>query len=192
VLAPCPDLGRDGSIGIAMAGHPHREHSLAEARAVATYLTTIRMLVNDASASRAVWIRQIGALMKEARTADDPGALAGEAARIGTEQLATFRALRERLDKLQPPGLCQDCHVIVVGWLEKQMAACEVMVDVGQAGELAGLRATQGLLAEGRDDSRRFATTYAELVAWLRERLTAHKQHEEPRRPRIPWLRGRR
>lgn len=177
-----------------MTEHARHDSSLGEARAVAAYLTAVRALVNEASASRAAWIRQLGQLMKDARAADNPGPLAAEAGRIGTEQLAAFRAFHDRLDKLNPPGLCQDCHLIVGGWLEKQMAACEVMVEVGKTVELPGLRATQGLLAEGRDDTRRFATTYAELVAWLRERLDVARQSRptRPKRPKLPWLRGAR
>jgi len=177
-----------------MTDHARHDSSLGEARAVAAYLTAIRTLVNEASASRAAWIRQLGQLMKAVRSsADEPGPLAAEALRVGTEQAAAFRAFRERLDKLNAPGICQDCHLIVLGWLDKQMAACDVMIDVGKSGDLASLRATQGLLAEGRDDTRRFATTYAELVAWLRERLDVARQSRPSRakRPRIPWLRGR-
>lgn len=174
-----------------MAEQPHRENSLAEARAVAVYLTAVRAIVNEASSSRAVWIRQIGTLMKDARDPVRAGSLPDEAGQIGQEQLAAFRAVHERLDRLQPPPMCQDCQMIVAGWLEKQMAACDVMIEVGRAGELSALRATQGLLAEGRDDSRRFAQSYAELVAWLKERLSHARAAKPPRRrPRIPWLRG--
>jgi hypothetical protein len=173
-----------------MAEQPHRESSLGEARAVAAYLKAVRGLVNEASASRAIWIRQIGTLMKDARNPERAEGLPAEAGQIGQEQLAAFRAFQERLDRLQPPALCEDCHVVISGWLEKQMAACEVMVDVGSSGELTGLRATQGLLAEGRDDSRRFAQSYAELVAWLRDRLSHAPAKPVRGRPRIPWLSG--
>jgi hypothetical protein len=175
-----------------MAEQPHRESSMAEARAVAAYLTAVRAIVNEASSSRAVWIRQIGTLMKDGRDPERADGLAAEAGQIGQEQLAAFRAFHERLDRLQPPLMCEDCQMIVSGWLEKQMAACDVMIEVGKAGELSALRATQGLLADGRDDSRRFAQSYAELVAWLKERL-AHARAAKParRRSRIPWLRGR-
>lgn len=126
-----------------MSEHARHDSSLGEARAVAAYLTSIRALVNEASASRAAWIRQLGQLMKDVRVSgDNPGPAAAEALRVGIEQMAIFRAFRERLDKLTPPGICQDCHLIVLGWLDKQTAACDVMIEVGHSSDLPGLRAT--------------------------------------------------
>jgi hypothetical protein len=148
----------------------------AEVRQVATYLTELRAIVDGASASRAAWIRQLGALLKDARAGAARDQLAQASARIGLEQRARFGEFLRRLVGLEPPPLCQDVHLIASGWLEKQIAACDVMVDVGRTGDVAALRATQGLLAEGRDDSRRFSVAYAELVAWLKERLAAGAQ----------------
>ena len=166
-----------------------RQPSRNDVRQVAAYLIALRALVDEASTSRAAWIRQLGTLLKDARADGDRDALAREAARIGDEQGAHFREFRRRLDQLQPPAMCQDIHLIAAGWIEKQSAACDVMVDVGQSGDLAALRETQGLLAEGRDDSRRFSTAYAELVAWLKERLASTAKKGQGRRNPLGGLR---
>src|SRR5207244_8816555 len=100
-----------------MSDEGARRDSRAEARAIAAYLAALRALVNEASTSRAAWIRQLGALLKEARADGDREALAREAGRIGLEQGVAFREFRRRLDKMEPPALCQDVHVIASGWL---------------------------------------------------------------------------
>ncbi len=170
-----------------------RPESRAEARAVAAYLKTLRALVNEASASRATWIRQLGALLTEVRAGTDPEALAREAGRIGLEQSVVFREFKRRLEKLDAPLLCNDIHLLASSWLDKQMAACEVMEEIGRTGDLASLRETQGLLAEGRNDSRRFSAAYAEMVAWLRERLGSTRRNRATRAGarRFGWLRRR-
>src|SRR5438552_701936 len=128
-----------------MSDEGARRDSRGEARAIAAYLGALRALVNEASTSRAAWIRQLGTLLKEVRAGGDREQLAGEAGRIGLEQGVAFREFRRRLDKLPAPALCQDIHVVASGWLDKQTAACEVMEEVGATGDLESLRQTQGL-----------------------------------------------
>src|SRR5581483_3295896 len=134
---------------------------------IAAYLTVLRGLVDRAGAARQSWIREIGAVARAVREGDPAAAV--EAGVIGREQLRRFEPFREELAALVPPGPCEACHMAVVGWLDKQVAACEVMVEVGQTGDVELLRGTTGLLAEGRIDTARFRAEYTNLVAALNE-----------------------
>jgi hypothetical protein len=148
------------------------------ARAIAQYLSAIRALVNEASESRRLWVRQIGTLIADAR-AKPAEMVAPTSGQIGGEQRQAFEQLRARAVDLSPPHECLSCHDTVLGWLDKQIAACDIMVEVEQSGDVARLRLTQVLLAEGRLDTQRFNAEYTALVTALRARV----QRTATRRP---------
>jgi hypothetical protein len=158
----------------------------ASARKIAEYLTELRGLVDRATAVRQSWIRDIGKVARAVKE-EDPAA-AVEAGVIGAEQRRRFEPYREELSRLVPPGPCEPCHLAVVGWLDKQIAACEVMVEIGQTGNVDLLRGTTGLLAEGRIDTARFRAEYTNLVAALNEHLRARRP---ARRKMVRWPFGR-
>lgn len=148
------------------------------ARAIAQYLSGVRALVNEASQSRKLWVRQIGTLLQDART-KPPEMVAPPASEIGAAQRDAFARLRARATELSPPPECGICHKLAIAWLDKQIAACEAMVEFGQTRNVARLRATQDLLSEGRVDTQRFNAEYTSLVAALRARV----QRSHTRRP---------
>jgi hypothetical protein len=144
-------------------------------KAFAAYLTGIRAVMNDASASRRLWVRQIGELMMDAR-ARPPEMVAPVAGRIGAEQHAAFEEIRERLNALHPTQECETCQMTVQSWFDKQLAACDLMMEIGATGEINKLRGVQSLLSDGRIDTQRFSAEYAALVAMLRERVEARRK----------------
>jgi hypothetical protein len=148
------------------------------ARAIAQYLSAVRGQMNEASESRKLWVRQIGTVMQDARTKPSE-MVAPTAGEIGSTQRALFQQVRDRVVELSPPTECLTCHDVVLNWLDKQLAACDVMVEVGQTGDVSKLRATQGLLAEGRLDTQRFNAEYTSLVSALKARV----QRTATRRP---------
>jgi hypothetical protein len=152
--------------------------SPSPARAIAQYLSAIRALMNEASESRKLWVRQIGTLLQDTRT-KPPEMVAPNAGQVGAEQRAVFESVRGRAAELTPPTECVTIHDVVLAWLDKQLAACDVMVEVGQTGDVSRLRSTQGLLAEGRLDTQRFNAEYTTLVTALKARV----QRTATRRP---------
>lgn len=157
-------------------------------REVVAYLKGVRDLVNRANASRQVWIRQLGHLL---RATDQPESI-GEAGAVGHEQGFLFKQLRELLDDLAPPAVCDSCHFALTSWLDKHIAACEVMIEASNTGDLSRLRATQGLLAEARVDLQRFNSDCDALIATLRRRAEAQQARRatrvKPKRlPRWPF-----
>lgn len=152
--------------------------SPSPARAIAQYLTAIRALMSEASESRKLWVRQIGTLLQDTRT-KPPEMVAPNAGEVGSTQRAFFASVRGRVTELTPPTECLTIQDVVLTWLDKQMAACDVMVEVGQTGDVLRLRSTQGLLAEGRLDTQRFNAEYTALVSALKARV----QRTATRRP---------
>jgi hypothetical protein len=155
------------------------------AKSVARYLAAIKDLVERATASRQIWIRQIGKVSQAIKENDELAAV--EAGVIGTDQAERFRKLRDELAELHPPAACEACHMSVVSWLEKQIAACEVMVEIGQTRNVELMRQTSGLLAEGRIDTARFRAEYNNLIGALQEHLKTHKPVGRPKRVRWPF-----
>lgn len=151
-------------------------------REVVTYLKGVRDLVSRANQSRQAWIRQLGHLL---RAADDSAAPA-EASRIGREQGETFVQMRTELEGLVPPAVCDSCRFSLTSWLDKHVAACEIMVEAGQSGELTRLRSAQGLLAEARVDLQRFNSDCETLIAALRRRAEVAKARRSARSNRQP------
>jgi hypothetical protein len=161
---------------------PRLARAKSTPRAVVAYLKAVRALVGRANDSRQTWIRHLGVLMRSA----DPSA-PGEATRIGQEQGQQFRQIRVELDALALPPVCDGCQMSLRSWLDKHIAACDVMVEVGQSGEMPRLRATQGLLAEARIDLQRFNYDSEALVTVIRRRAEAARARRAARRIGSRW-----
>lgn len=158
--------------------------AVPSARNVALYLASVKELVERATASRQLWIRQIGKVSQAIRDGDELAAV--EAGAIGSDQAERFHKFRDELAALKPPASCDSCHISIVSWLEKQIAACEVMVEVRETRNVDLMRQASGLLAEGRLDTARFRAEYNNLIGALQEHIKAH-QPTKPRRVRWPF-----
>jgi hypothetical protein len=132
-------------------------------RAVAAYLRDLRAVLAEAIESRRAWVRELGALADAARR-QQGGLIAERAELVGRRQTDAFGAVGARLARLGPPADCDACHRAVVSWLGIQLAACAVMVEVGEKGDAAGLRRVQRVLADGRPHARRFNAEYRRMV----------------------------
>lgn len=168
-----------------MGSAPADNGFASSARAIAVYLAAVKELVERATASRQIWIRQIGKVSQAIKSGDELAPV--EAGVVGADQAERFRKLREELDALKPPHACEPCHLAVVSWLEKQIAACEVMVEIGQTRDVGLMRQASGLLAEGRIDTARFRAEYTNLVGALQEHLKARRPAAKPKRVRWPF-----
>jgi hypothetical protein len=155
---------------------------LSPTRALAQYLTQVRVLLTEATESRRAWVRQIGIMMQDARTR--PLAMVSPAAgKIGSEQMSRFGELRERLAKLEPPAGCGDLQSLFNGWLDRHTEVCQLLVDFGRTGDLAKLRTSQSLLAEGRSDLQRFQAEYTRRVTALKKQVDAAKKRRKTKWP---------
>jgi hypothetical protein len=151
------------------------------ARAIATYLVSVRPLLQEVTDSRRAFIRHIGLLMEEARQASR-AVVVQAAGRIGRDEGAGFRSLLAQIDGIAPPAGCEPCHSALVRWVELHLAACSVMVDVGTSGDLARLRETQQLLGNARLEAQRFNGEYGRLVTEVRQRVRAATAADKRRR----------
>ena len=166
--------------GAAASAGPARP--VSPARAMAIYLTALRGLLNEATESRRAWVRQIGIMMQDARTR--PMAMVSPmAGKIGSEQMSRFGELRERVQKLEPPPGCTDLQALLHGWLDRHMEVCQLLVDFGRNGDLGKLKASQGLLAEGRLDLQRFQAEYTKRVTALKRQVEATKKKRKAKWP---------
>jgi hypothetical protein len=193
--SPMSDAGEaargDGGDAVAMGAEAARSSSgavagpakpLSPTRALAVYLTQLRQLLTEATESRRAWVRQIGIMMQDARTR--PLAMVSPAAgKIGSEQLSRFGELRERLSKLEPPPGCGDLQALFNGWLDRHTEVCQILVDFGRTGDLAKLRTSQSLLAEGRSDLQRFQAEYTRRVTALKKQVDAAKKRRKAKWP---------
>ena len=150
-------------------------------RAIATYLVSVRPLLQEVTDSRRAFIRHIGILMEEARQASR-AVVVQAAGRIGRDEGAGFRSLLAQLNALAPPAGCESCHDALVRWVELHLGACTVMVDVGTSGDLGRLRETQQLLGTARVEAQRFNAEYGRLVTDVRQRVKAATAAEKRRR----------
>jgi len=139
----------------------------------AGYLQALRPPLERASQSRKGWIGEVGRLMADLRSGRSPDLIAAVAGRSGAAQATAFRAVRADLDGLEPAAGCEACHLAVLGWLDKQSAACDLMVEIGRSGEVGRLREVLGLIAEARHDARQFSYEIAERRAALGHRRRA-------------------
>jgi hypothetical protein len=143
-------------------------------KAVAGYLLAVRPMVGTAAETRRTFIRDLGRLLQQIKLGDNQ-LLAKATGQLGAEGRAAFRDVGLAMEGLRPPPACSDCHDAVQGWVQMHVAACEVMIEVGQSADLKGLREAQGLLAEGRHFARRFNAEYGALAAALRQRASRRK-----------------
>lgn len=158
--------------------------STSSARNVAAYLKAVKELIDRATASRQLWIRQIGKVGQAIKAGDEMAAV--EAGVVGGDQAERFRAVREELARLTVPQACDSCQIAAISWLEKQIAACEVLVEMGETRNVDLMRHVSGMLAEGRIDTARFKAEYNGLITALQEHLKATKP-AKPKRTRWPF-----
>jgi hypothetical protein len=157
----------------------------SSAREVAAYLVALRPILSSATEARRTWVKRIGVLMEDARKGH-AGQVARSAAGIGQDTAGTFRSGRSRLAQLKPPRGCTECHRALLLWLEKLVGACDVLIEVGNTGNLARIRETQELLAESRAHAHQFNGEYARLVGDLRQRVAAAGRQPQPGRAMRP------
>lgn len=141
----------------------------SSAKSISHYLKAVKELLDRAGESRQLWIRQIGKVGQAIKAGDEMAAV--EAGVVGGDQAERFRKIREELAALTVPAACDSCQIAAVSWLEKQIAACEVMVEIGQTRNVDLMRHVSGMLAEGRIDTARFKAEYNGLVTALQQRL---------------------
>ena len=154
--------------------------------AFAVYLKGLRLMLDEALEARKSLVRQLGTLLEESRSAQR-GTMVGAIGRTGAGQAARLRTLRSRLERLPVPASARSCHRSVESWLNEMVQACDVMVDVGQSGDLGRLKETQEHLASSREDARRFNAEYERLLGELRQRAErigkAQRAARPPKRP---------
>jgi hypothetical protein len=80
----------------------------------------------------------------------------------------------------------------MASWLDKHVVACDAMIEAGEAGDLALLRVTQGMLAEARVDLSRFNASFAALVQVLQARVAKRRSRHRRRALSWPFRRGAR
>jgi hypothetical protein len=139
----------------------------------AAYLQALRPRLQRANDSRRGWISQVGLLVADRQHGTSSDVISAVAARSGEAQGRAFRAVRADLASLEPAPGCETCHLAVMGWLDKQIAACDLLIEIGQTREVERLREVLGLIAEARHDSRQFSYEIAERMAQLRHRRQA-------------------
>ncbi len=150
-------------------------------REIARFLVDLRPFVHHASGIRSEFVRRIGVLMEHARRRDR-WLVAQETLSIGRELGDVFRRIRAQLAIMRFPDVCARCHRSVIKWLEKQIATCDLMVDVGMSNNLARLHETHYLFAEARVHARQFNVDYQELVQLLRSRVDVVQRRRLVRR----------
>ena len=150
-------------------------------REIAHFLVEVRPFIHHASGMRSEFVRKIGVLMEHARRRDR-WFVAQETLNIGQEQGNVFRRIRAQLAIMRFPDVCARCHRSVIKWLEKQIATCDLMVDVGMSNDLARLREAHYLFAEGRVHARQFNVDYQELVRIVRSRVNDVQRKRSVRR----------
>lgn len=169
---------------------PEADTPAAQARLLARYLLRVRRLLRETMASRRSWLRQIGILIQDARF-KPAGMVAPIVARVGHEQAAIFMAMRDRLSALRMPFECLTLHATTLGWFDKQVVACDVLVRIGTAGDLSRLREAQHALADGREDSERMEIELKRMVSVLRNRIAEQRAYRQTkkviRQSRIRW-----
>lgn len=175
--------GRFDPIWLATDPAPARPPS--SPREIVAYLKGARAVLSTANVTRQGWIRELGVLLRAA----DPPADAERARAVGRQQGDVFRGLVADLAALPTPAVCDSSKIALISWLDKHVAACEVMVEAGDAVDLGRLRSAQGLLAEARIDLQRFNSDVDTLVAALRRRAAERKTSRPT--PRVVWPFGR-
>lgn len=157
------------------------KESASSPKAIAHYLVDLRPFVQSASGMRNEFVREIGMLMEHAKRRDR-WLVAQETLRIGREQGNVFRRIRAQIAIMKIPDVCVRCHQSAIKWLEKQIATCDLMVEVGTDNNLGRLQEAHYLFAEGRIYARQFNSNYQELVQLVRTRVNDVRQKRIARR----------
>jgi hypothetical protein len=135
-------------------------------RAAAEYLLALRPLLATISGGRRALIRSIKELVEDARR--DGPFFKHRALAIGNSRLAFFGEARRQFDALAPPPSCRDVHRTLGRYLDRLMAASNVMVTVGVTGDLDDVRRAQAHLKEATDFGRQFNEEHERLLEVLR------------------------
>lgn len=152
-------------------------------RQTAIYLQGLRGRLLAANVSRKSWLSEVGLLLKDLQFGTSMDIIAAVAGRCGESQGDAFRRIRGDVSALDPAAGCEGCQESVVAWLDLQISACDLLVEIGRTREVERLREVQGLIAEARHEARRFTYEIAERLAVLRHRVHAAKQHRRERTP---------
>jgi hypothetical protein len=135
-------------------------------RAAAVYLLALRPLLATISGGRRALIRSIKELVEDARR--DGPFFKHRALAIGNSRLAFFGEARRQFDAIAPPPSCRDVHRTLGRYLDRLMAASNVMVTVGVTGDLDDVRRAQAHLKEATDFGRQFNEEHERLLEVLR------------------------
>ena len=138
-------------------------------REIAAFLTEIRGIVDGVNAPRRAWVRDFGALLRDWRAGDTD--VAERAGRVGAAQRVYFATARERHAKIAVPDAARSMYAVLGVWLDKQIAACDALVEVSTGRDLNHLRVAHGLYADARGEMRRFSAEFQALVQALRQKL---------------------
>ena len=141
-------------------------------RAVAQYLSALRVVLVAAVGTRQEWVRRIGTLMEDARKGTK-ALVATSAGGIGRDFGVRFREARAELGRLTPTPSCVECHRSVASWIDQMIAASEVLELVGRTGDVKELRGAQERFAESRYHARAFNASYVAALSSLRQDVAA-------------------
>jgi hypothetical protein len=153
-------------------------------KAIAAYLVSVKPLLGEVTESRRAFIRHIGLLLEEARSAGRM-VVVQAAGRIGRDEGQAFRSLKAQLEQVEAPPACLPCHKAILRWVDLHVEACQVMMEVGMSADLTRLRETQSLLGDARPHAQVFNSEYTRLVLDVRTRVKAATQASQ-RRARQP------
>jgi hypothetical protein len=170
-----------------------RKRSPNSAKAVAHYLLAVRALVKLVASFRQDWLRRVGPILYQ-RGESRGGLLSVDTAeRIGLEGRREFQAALQRMTEFEVPESCATCHSLLCSWLQKQVEACEMVVEATPEEARRQYRYAIQLLVDARHDLREFQDESIRLVGWLRTRTrTASIRQSVLRASHLLRLRRRR
>lgn len=158
------------------------ELTAVQLRALVKYLLGLKDVIAGAVEARRYFVREMGMLIEQARLGNQQ-AVAQQTGRVGREQIIKFREAKLGVQRLNPPGACEQCQEAVAGWVDMHVSACDVMIEAGTSGDLKRLHEAQNLLAEGRRFASRFNAEYQRLSSVVRTR-TEELRRAQARRER--------
>jgi hypothetical protein len=151
------------------------EPGQATPRQVARFLVVLKPVVARAIEIRASWIKELGLLFAEVQHGN-PSQVTARAGRLGRAHVGAFREVRTAAERLSPPEGCQDIHRSVLLWTDSLVKACEALIEVGNSGQLTGMRIAQRNVTEARHAARRFNSEYNRLLTELRVAVRAARR----------------
>ena len=135
-------------------------------RAAAVYLLALRPLLATISGGRRALVRSIKELIEDAHR--DGPFFKHRALAIGNSRLAFFGEARRQFEAIAPPPSCRDVHRTLGRYLDRLLAASNVMVTVGVTGDIADLRRAQARLEQAAALARQFNEEHERLLEVLR------------------------